>query len=100
MNYEEDTQRKMAKKHTILNHWGKHKPTQKDLDKVRLVNVEDHENNEEYEYPRPEHKMAKFSFREKIHLVPFAEDPPKESQAADPRVWGMELDILWGAADS
>ena len=35
-NYVENTQRKMSKKQTILNHWGKHKPTQEDLDKLYL----------------------------------------------------------------
>ena len=35
-NYVENNQRKMTKKHTILNHWGKHKPTQEDLDKLYL----------------------------------------------------------------
>ena len=33
-NYVEHKERKMAKKHTILNHWGKQKPVQADLDKL------------------------------------------------------------------
>ena len=36
MNYVENSQRKMDKKHTILNHWGKQKPVQADLDKLYL----------------------------------------------------------------
>ena len=35
-NYVENNQRKMDKKHTILNHWGKQKPVQADLDKLYL----------------------------------------------------------------
>ena len=35
-NYVENNQRKMTKKDTILNHWGKHKPTQADLDKLYI----------------------------------------------------------------
>jgi len=33
-NYLENSQRKMSKKHPILNHWGKQKPVQADLDKL------------------------------------------------------------------
>ena len=33
-NYVENSQRKMEKKDTILNHWGKLKPVQADLDKL------------------------------------------------------------------
>ena len=40
-NYVENTQRKMSKKQTILNHWGKHKPTQADLDKLYLGEVKE-----------------------------------------------------------
>ena len=36
LNYVENAQRKMSKKDTILNHWGKHKPTQADLDKLYI----------------------------------------------------------------
>ena len=36
MNYGESTKRKMSKKNTILNHWGKHKPTKEDLDKLKV----------------------------------------------------------------
>ena len=35
-NYVENNQRKMDKKHTILNHWGKQKPVQADLDKLYI----------------------------------------------------------------
>jgi hypothetical protein len=34
LNYVQNNQRKMSKKQTILNHWGKHKPVQTDLDKL------------------------------------------------------------------
>ena len=33
-NYVENTQRKMDKKNTLINHWGKQKPDQADLDKL------------------------------------------------------------------
>ena len=48
MNYVEDTQRKKTKKHTILNHWGKHKPNQHDLDKLKIEwkELEEHNNFE------------------------------------------------------
>ena len=36
MNYGESIKRKMSKKNTILNHWGKHKPTNEDLDKLKM----------------------------------------------------------------
>ena len=40
-NYAENAHRKLSKKQTILNHWGKHKPTQEDLDKLYLGEVEE-----------------------------------------------------------
>ena len=36
VNYVEHKERKMSKKHTILNHWGKQKPVQADLDKLYI----------------------------------------------------------------
>ena len=33
-NYMEHRERKMSKKNMILNHWGKRKPVQSDLDKL------------------------------------------------------------------
>ena len=36
INYGESMKRKMSKKNTILNHWGKHKPTKEDLDKLKM----------------------------------------------------------------
>ena len=36
MNYWESMKRKMSKKNTILNHWGKHKPTKEHLDKLKV----------------------------------------------------------------
>ena len=38
-NYVENNQRKMDKKHTILNHWGKQKPVQADLDKLYVEKI-------------------------------------------------------------
>jgi hypothetical protein len=40
-NYVENNQRKMSKKQTILNHWGKHKPIQTDLDKLYTGELEE-----------------------------------------------------------
>ena len=36
MNYQENRQRSLSKKQPILNHWGKDKPSEEDLDKLRL----------------------------------------------------------------
>ena len=33
-NYVENAHRKMTKKQTILNHWGKHKPTKEDIENL------------------------------------------------------------------
>ena len=41
MNYGESMKRKMSKKNTILNHWGKHKPTKEDLDKLKVEEMEE-----------------------------------------------------------
>ena len=35
-NYIENTQRKLSKKHTILNHWGKEKPLLKELEELHV----------------------------------------------------------------
>ena len=40
-NYLENNQRKLSKKQTILNHWGKHKPVQADLDKLYVGELDD-----------------------------------------------------------
>lgn len=43
-NYVENYQRKTSKKLTILNHWGKHKPVQADLDKLYVGEFVNEEN--------------------------------------------------------
>ena len=36
MNYQENRQRSLSRKQPILNHWGKDKPSEEDLNKLRL----------------------------------------------------------------
>jgi len=48
-NYVENNQRKISKKMIILNHWGKGKPVEADLEKIYLEDLEDLESLKETE---------------------------------------------------